>query len=86
MHTIYDSDYCGSDDGLPAVHCKCRKFAGKFVAFKGWCTGRRFLGYEGEVCALIQVIDCSMILACLVLIYIAMIFHREVQNVNMLSG
>jgi hypothetical protein len=53
MHTIYDSDYCGSDDGVPAKRCKHRAVAGKFVAFEGSYTGRRFLRCDMEVCMVI---------------------------------
>jgi hypothetical protein len=53
MHTIYDSDYCGSDDGVPAKQCKHRAVAGKLVAFEGSYTGRRYLGYDVEVCMVI---------------------------------
>ncbi|KAK1601188.1 hypothetical protein QYE76_018924 [Lolium multiflorum] len=60
LNTIYDSEYCGSDDGLPAARCKCRKVAGRFVAFEGWQTGRRFLGcdvQEGRRCDYMKWID-----------------------------
>ncbi|CAM0957273.1 unnamed protein product [Alopecurus aequalis] len=48
LNTMYDSDYCGLDDGQEPARCNCHGVAAKFVCYEGCYTGRRFLGCAGQ--------------------------------------